>query len=340
MTLHGRNAGSNTSALVERVRWALTAHGWRPGELPEPPPDAALEPVVGVDVGGTKIHAALVPPAGPPLIDATVATDPRGNREVVGQIAALVEKLTDQTEHAEQPRRIGIGTPGAPDPVTGTVAHAPNIPGWDQLDVAAELESRLGARPVLHNDVNLAAWGERFWNAEHSGGDLAFVAVGTGIGLGLILADQLHRGGHGLAGEIGDLPFGADPFEAENLVHGPLETEVSGRGIERAYVRAGGSARLSVPEIFEAATAGDVIAERVIDDIGRLLAMTLRSVRAIVDPDTYVLGGGIGSRPETLAATLRWLEPVPGPDWRVHLSTLGPRATVAGALAIACSDMG
>ncbi|WP_166345738.1 ROK family protein [Phytoactinopolyspora limicola] len=338
---------SMTPVEVDSTAWvrrALTDRGWllsgRPSVAEPASVDAApagLEPVVGVDVGGTKIHVALVGP-GAGLVDETVDTDRRGGRHVTAQVAGLVVKLSELAGLDAVPRRIGIGIPGAPDLDRGTVAHAPNVPGWDRLDVFGDLAERLGVRPSLYNDVNLAAWGERFWDLGPAAGDLAFVAVGTGIGLGLVLGDQLHRGGHGLAGEIGDLPFGADPYAPESLVRGPLETVVSGQGVLDAYLRAGGTPGLGVRGIFDAAGAGDPAAATVIDDVGRLLAMALRAIRAIVDPDVYVLGGGIGSRPETLAATRRWLTGLAGPAWRVRSSVLGPYATVAGALAVACAD--
>jgi predicted NBD/HSP70 family sugar kinase len=331
--------GNDRTGLTGPLRRVLAEAGWLPsgGVGPALPDrsfrDDAAEPVVGVDLGGTKLHAVLFDPARHRLLDRVERTDPRGGTAVTSQIAQLVTSLTKDAGSAGRPPRVAIGCPGAPNPVTGAVGHAPNIPGWDRMNVPADLEARLGARPLVYNDVNLAAWGEHVWQPG-GGGDLAFVAVGTGVGLGLVLDGRTHAGSRGLAGEVADLPFGADPFDPANLVHGPLERQVSGGGIERRYHELTGRRR-PVPEVFEAAAGGDKAAAQVLDELGRLLALALRAVRAIVDPATFVLGGGIGSRPETLAATRRWLTVTEGESLQIKTSTFGNRAAVAGALAAA-----
>ncbi|WP_146615501.1 ROK family protein [Nonomuraea aridisoli] len=329
--------GTDRTGTAGPLRRALAEAGWLPSggvgtAAGEAVAAGAAEPVVGVDLGGTKLHAVLYDPAGHRLLDRAERTDPRGGTAVTGQIARLVTSLTADAGGGKRPPRVAVGCPGAPDPVSGAVGHAPNIPGWDRMNVLADLEARLGVRPLVHNDANLAAWGEHVWRPGE--GDLAFVAVGTGVGLGLVLGGRMYAGSRGLAGEVADLPFGADPFDPANLVHGPLEQQVSGRGIERRYQQLAGSGR-PAPEVFAAAASGDGAAAQVLDELGRMLALALRAVRAIVDPATFVLGGGIGSRPETLAATRRWLAVTEGESLQVRASTFGPRAAVAGALAAA-----
>ena len=330
--------GTDRTGPAGPLRRALAEAGWLPsGEVVDDGDGGSggAAPVVGVDLGGTKLHAVLYDPERHRLLDRVERTDPRGGTAVTSQIARLVESLTAAAGlgSGHVPPRVAVGCPGAPDPVTGAVGHAPNIPGWDRMDVPADLEARLGVRPLVHNDANLAAWGEHVWQPG-TGSDLAFVAVGTGIGLGLVLDGRLHAGGRGLAGEVAHLPIGADPFDPVNLVHGPLEQQVSGGGIERRYAELAGRRR-PAPEVFAAAADGDGAAAQVLDDLGRLLALALRAVRAIVDPATFVLGGGIGSRPETLAATRRWLTVTEGESLQVRTSTFGNRAALAGALAAA-----
>jgi glucokinase len=327
--------GTDRTGLAGPLRRALAEAGWLPSsEQVTPVADGGgADAVVGVDLGGTKLHAVLYDPARHRLLDRVERTDPRGGTAVTSQIARLVESLTASAGLGAAPPRVAVGCPGAPDPVTGAVGHAPNIPGWDRMDVPADLEARLGTRPLVHNDANLAAWGEHVWQPG-TGSGLAFVAVGTGVGLGLVLDGRLYAGSRGLAGEVAYLPIGADPFDPVNLVHGPLEQQVSGAGIERRYLELAGRRR-PAPEVFAAAADGDGAAAQVLDDLGRLLALALRAVRAIVDPATFVLGGGIGSRPETLAATRRWLARTEGESLQVRTSTFGNRAALAGALAAA-----
>ncbi|WP_246402328.1 ROK family protein [Jiangella mangrovi] len=334
--------GTDRTGLAGPLRRALAEAGWLSPSAQVNMPGAdgdgggGAEPVVGVDLGGTKLHAVLYDPVRHRLLDRVEPTDPRGGTDVTSQIAQLVAALTSAAGlPAGPPPRVAVGCPGAPDPVSGAVLHAPNIPGWDRMDVPGDLEARLGARPLVHNDANLAAWGEHAWQPG-GGSDLAFVAVGTGVGLGLVLGGRLYAGSRGLAGEVAHLPIGADPFDPVNLVHGPLEQQVSGAGIERRYLELAGRRR-PAPEVFAAADDGDGAAAQVLDDLGRLLALALRAVRAIVDPATFVLGGGIGSRPEMLAATRRWLTVTEGESLQVRTSTFGNRAALAGALAAAVS---
>jgi glucokinase len=332
-------SGTDRTGLAGPLRHALAEAGWLPsGDAAPTPSDQAVgaagaEAVVGVDLGGTKLHAVLYDPVRHRLLDRVEPTDPRGGTAVTSQIARLVESLTAAAGLTGASPRVAVGCPGAPDPVSGAVGHAPNIPGWDRMDVPADLETRLGARPLVHNDANLAAWGEHVWQPG-GGSDLAFVAIGTGVGLGLVLDGRLYAGSRGLAGEVAHLPLGADPFDPANLVHGPLEQQVSGGGIERRYLELAGRHR-PAPEVFAAAAGGDGAAAQVLDELGRLLALALRAVRAIVDPATFVLGGGVGSRPETLAATRRWLAVTEGESLQVRTSTFGNRAALAGALAAA-----
>lgn len=331
--------GTDRTGLAGPLRRALAEAGWLPsGQVGDSGDDGSTagggaEPVVGVDLGGTKLHAVLYDPARHRLLDRVERTDPRGGTAVTSQIARLVGSLTAAADLAGRPPRVAVGCPGAPDPVSGAVGHAPNIPGWDRMDVPGDLEARLGTRPLVHNDANLAAWGEHVWQPG-GGSDLAFVAVGTGVGLGLVLDGRLYAGSRGLAGEVAHLPIGSDPFDPANLVHGPLEQQVSGSGIERRYLELAGRQR-PAPEVFAAVGDGDGAAAQVLDELGRLLALALRAVRAIVDPATFVLGGGIGSRPETLAATRRWLTVTEGESLQVRTSTFGNRAALAGALAAA-----
>lgn len=333
--------GTDRTGLAGPLRRALAEAGWLPSVqgvddgVSGAADSGGAVPVVGVDLGGTKLHAVLYDPERHRLLDRVERTDPRGGTAVTSQIARLVESLTAAAGVASGSARVAVGCPGAPDPVSGAVGHAPNIPGWDRMDVPADLAARLGTRPLVHNDANLAAWGEHVWQPG-GGSDLAFVAVGTGVGLGLVLDGRLYAGSRGLAGEVAHLPFGADPFDPANLVHGPLEQQVSGGGIERRYLELTGR-QYPAPEVFAAAADGDGAAAQVLDELGRLLALALRAVRAIVDPATFVLGGGIGSRPETLAATRRWLAVTEGESLQVRTSTFGNRAALAGALAAAVS---
>ena len=180
--------------------------------------------------------------------------------------------------------RIAVaGVPGAPDPATGRVLLAPNIPGFDRMDVAAALEAALGCDVLLENDVNLAVQGEAWQGAGQGLDNLAFIALGTGIGGGLVVGGELVRGADNAAGELGFLPFGADPFEAESLRTGAFERHGRFGRHPRALCGARGRG-MAVPEVFARAAAGDAAAERVIDETARLLARGIAAIAAIANP--------------------------------------------------------
>lgn len=296
--------------------------------------------VLGVDLGGTKINAALGDFGGAVLGEATVSTDPRGGHHVIDQIAALARKLADT--HGAPLRRVGclaLGSPGALDRRTGVMAFAPNIPSFGDLDVARELTERLGFAVVVDNDVNMAVLGEQWAGWGRGLTDFVLVSVGTGIGMGLVIGGELRTGANGAAGEIAYLPLGADPFDPASRLRGALEEAVGGEGLARRHAELHGSGyaadRHRVPAIFAAAASGEPQARAAVDEEARLLALAVCSVAAVLDPELVVLGGGIGSRPELLEPVRSWLARLMPVPTEVRTSALGQRAGVLGAVAVA-----
>jgi predicted NBD/HSP70 family sugar kinase len=164
--------------------------------------------------------------------------------------------------------------------------------------------------------------------------DLAFVAVGTGIGMGLVVGGSVMRGSRGAAGEIGHLPFGAELLDPNNHRRGPFEEAVSGAAITDRYREEVGSV-LSVPEIFELAEAGDAAALTVLDHEASLLARAIVAIVAVIDPAMVILGGGVGSRRLLIDLVRRWLRRLGHGTIDVRQSELGPRATMVGAVELA-----
>ena len=300
-------------------------------------PDAAY--IVAVDLGGTQVHVGIVDLTGHVAAEAAELTDRRGGFDVIDQIARICLDTAGQGGIAKERLRLAVvGVPGAPQMETGRVLMAPNIPGFDTMDVVAALEAALGFGVILENDVNLAVQGEAWLGAGQGLDDLAFVALGTGIGSGMILAGELVHGADNAAGEMGFLPFGADPFEPESLRVGAFERQVASAGIRRRYAARSGE-ELEVPEIFERAGAGDTAASEVLDETARLLARGIAAICALANPSKVILGGSIGSRPELLdrlRAVLPLCLPVPV---TVEPSRLGTRAALVGAAAIGLSQL-
>lgn len=293
-------------------------------------PSAAF--VLGIDLGGTKLHVALADLSGEIVAEVVEPTAPEGGIQVVEQIGRVADQLIERAGIARS-RLLGgvVGSPGVVDPVSGAIVIAPNIPAFDSFDVQGALQQRLGIEVTIENDVNLAAVGEHWRGNSRNARTFAFIAMGTGIGMGLFADGHLVRGARGAAGEIAYLPLGGDPYDARGFRLGTLETAICSAAITERYAGHGGAAGSTVREIFDR-LASDEPARRTIDEVARIIAIAILAVQSVLDPDVVVMGGSIGARPELttqvaaqLARCMR--EPVP-----VEISALGSRATLIGAI--------
>ncbi|MEV6694411.1 ROK family protein [Micromonospora sp. NPDC051196] len=296
--------------------------------------------VAGVDLGGTKVRAALADLAGHIVAEDVLATDPRGGVAVAAQIDTLLRRLAVRGGvDWSDVRMTAVGLPGAPDPATGTVDLSPNVSDLGALDVRTELTRRLGHPVVLDNDVNMAAAGERWLGSGRTHRHFVFVAVGTGIGMGIVLDGELVRGARGAAGEISYLPLGTDPFDPANQVRGALEEAVAGSALSGRYQAATGE-QVSVPVVFDRAAAGDQTARAAIDEEARLIALAVVAITAVLDPEAVVLGGGIGARVELVEPVRRWVAALSADLPLIKTSQLGDRAGLLGAIAVARQQAG
>jgi len=300
-------------------------------------PDAAY--IAAVDLGGTKVRVAIADLACHVFAEEVAPTDRRGGQFVVDQIAALCwQAAARQNIPRGKIRMAVVGAPGAPEQSTGRILLAPNIPGIQDMNVAAALEKALGFDVTLENDVNLCVIGEN-WLGQGQGIDnLAYIAVGTGIGGGLMVNGQLVRGVGNAAGELGFLPFGADPFDPESLRTGAYERVAASFGIIERYRRLAGET-VTVPEIFEKAAAGDKKAAMVLDETAKLLAQGIAAIAAIANPQKVILGGSIGLREELIQRVRTFLPQCFPYPVEVEISALGARAAIVGATAIGLSHL-
>jgi predicted NBD/HSP70 family sugar kinase/biotin operon repressor len=290
--------------------------------------------VMAADLGGTKVKIGIADLVGDFVAEAVEPTDPRGGQHVVDQISRMCQAaMQDGCLRPGSARLAVIGVPGVPEPASGRVRLAPNIAGLDTMDVAASLERSLGFRVVLSNDTNLATQGEAWRGAGRGVSDLAYVDLGTGVGSGLMISGELVLGADNAAGELGFLPFGADPLEPESLRTGAFERVVAAAGIRNRYTaRSGRSA--SVVEIFDRTRKGDGHAAAVLEETGMLLAAGIAAICAIVNPQKVILGGSIGSRPELIGAVRTALPRCFPAPVEVAAGALGARAALVGAAAV------
>src|SRR5581483_5437016 len=291
--------------------------------------------VLGIDLGA-RLTVTLGDIAGRVLAETDEPTDSRGGAWALEQIARLADRLArDNHTHPSRIRSIVLATPGVVNPRSGAIEMAPNITGLGHLNVVGLLSEKLGSPVVFENDINLALLGEIWHGCAQNVANVAYLALGTGVGLGLYVNGQLVRGENGAAGEIGYLPIGGDPLQAEVRLQGCLEYQVGATGVLRRYQEAGGSEVDSVRQVFERAQAGDPLAGGVVEETARLIALAAATVIATVDPQVLVLGGSVGARPDFADKVARVLLQLAPRQVEIRTSTLGRRAGVVGALSVA-----
>jgi predicted NBD/HSP70 family sugar kinase len=296
--------------------------------------------VLGVDLGGTKVQVALADLVGGIVGDATQETDHRGGAHVLGQIKTMMLDVATRAGVDPGAVRYGaIGSPGVFQADTGRIELAPNIPGLDTLNVARALVDTLGFPVVIENDVNMAALGEWRHGCGNGTEDLVFLALGTGIGMGIIAGGRLLRGAKGAAGEIAYLPLGGDPFDARGHRLGTLEAAIGGAAIIDRFRAGGGAVDADVRAIFDRAGARDSVASATVDEIARLLAQAIVATQAILDPSLVVLGGSIGARGELMDRVVELsARAMPAPPV-LKTSVLGGQAALFGAISVSVQSL-
>jgi len=283
------------------------------------------------DLGGTKLAAAIADARGSIVAVLTEPTDPRGAASVAEQIVAGAEKLARTLGiDVTRTRHVMVGIPGAIDPRTGRVSQIPNIAGLEDFDVLGFLRERFGADVAIENDVNLAMLGEHALGCATRCRNAAFLSLGTGAGLGLLIDDKLYRGARGSAGEIADLPL-CDPNAPIPAAGGTFELEVGSFAIMDRYRRQGGTAAATVRDIFRLLERGDEVAASVLDTTARWVALAVVTLQSLLDLELLVFGGSIGVRPELYERVRRALPALFSRPIAIAPSQLGDRAGLIGA---------
>jgi predicted NBD/HSP70 family sugar kinase len=333
-------------AAVSRLEHAglVRAAGTRPGQRGRKPVAYVVSKragfVVGADIGGTNIRVATSDLFGEQICDLKRPTTKEGGRALGVQILDMVTEVIDHAAAGHgRPLALGISAPGVVDQASGRVTSlAYNVTpegGFDPLEV---IRDRFDLPVLVDNNVNLSAVGEKWFGLARGISTMVFIGIGAGIGMGVIIDDELVRGAHGAAGEIGYLPLVGDPFDPRHRLHGGLEDEVAAAGILAAFRERLGpdaSGPSGVHEIFELAAAGDETARAVVDHVASLLGAAIATVCAILDPELVVLGGGIGSNPMLLRPVRGAAAALVPITSRIETSLLGDRAALKGAIAVA-----
>jgi glucokinase len=303
-------------------------------------PGGAGDLLIGVDVGGTTMSGGLVTETGQVLFHRRQPTHGPGGGDALERLVCLAAELGGECRaRGAGVAGVGVGVPGIVDAAAGTVlGDAHHVPELSGAPIAALLARRLEAPAFVDNDVNALAVGEWLWGAGRGARSLVLMAIGTGVGAGVILDGRLHRGAGGFGGELGHV---AVKFDGRQCICGA-------RGCLKAYVAgpdlaAEASRRLARPvdsaRLFELAGEGDSTAEAVLDEASEALASGLANIVNGLNPEWLLVAGSIGRafavRERDLRARLaRRVYAGALATTRVSFLDLGKEVTVRGGAAL------
>jgi glucokinase len=305
--------------------------------------------VLGVDLGGTKLSLAVFSIEGSILIRETVPLDNRKGEEVgrliTGHIIRLINKLAEQGNNIQS---IGISVPGISHTDSGTV-WAPNIPGWENYPLMDEVKSSVSNIPVtIDSDRACYILGELWQGNARGCNDAVFLAVGTGIGAGILVNGEVLRGSHDIAGAIGWMALDR-PFLEKYRSCGCFEYYASGEGIAKVAREIlkdddsySGELRNRNPEeitsydIFTSYEYRDPVAVKVIESCVEVWGMVIANLVSLFNPEKIIMGGGVFGPavpliPAIREEALRWAQPVSINQVNIEPSTLSGDAGVYGA---------
>jgi len=301
----------------------------------------------GVDVGGTTIKMGFFDTEGNVLDKWEIPTrTENGGENVLPDIAkAVKDKLAEKQIDKEEVSGIGVGVPGPVDS-KGVVYKCVNL-GWGIFNVNEKLEDLTGISVKAGNDANVAALGEMWQGGGKGYSDLVMVTLGTGVGGGVILDQKIIAGKHGLGGEIGHIHVRDDEWEHCNCGGvGCLEQVSSATGIAREARRTMAKSdkpsalrefgdNVSAKDVLDAAKAGDEMALEVMKTVSHYLGLALAQVALTVDPEIFVIGGGVSKAGQFLIDMIQkdydHFTPISENKAKLGLATLGNDAGIYGA---------
>ena len=298
---------------------------------------------VGIDVGGTKIAAAVLE-AGRLSPSHLVATDTSSSEAVLAQLVAAIDAV-----RTPDTRAVGIGVPSVVEFATGRIRFSVNIPLAD-LPLRELLSARAGLPVFVDNDAACAALAEASEGDAVVARNLVMLTVGTGVGGGLVLNGRVFRGATGAAAELGHLIIGADlsagaPPAAERFPQpGSLEMLASGHyGLDPLADAVFGRADATGEDVVAAAREGDERALDALRILGERLGVGIANMINTFDPQEVVIGGGVSAAGELLLgpardAARRFIVPGVGTETTIRLARRGPEAGVLGAALLALQE--
>ncbi len=294
--------------------------------------------VMAVDLGGTKTAAGVVDQDGAVLAKLKAPAEKWRPEATAAQVAELATTaLAAASVSWEEIAGVGLCVPGIYFEDTGE-AWAPNLWGRDEVPLKALLEQRLPAPVVIDSDRSAYVLGEQWLGAARGLTDVVFLAVGTGIGAGIIAGGKLVRGVSGIAGAVGWFALDPRPQQIYRKL-GCFEAEAAGPAVARRAA-ALGLQGLTPEKVAMRARLGDPAAVQVLEETAAWLGMGVANIVSLLNPQMVVLGGGLMQAGDLLLEGVRrymldWAQPVSGEEVRLELTRLGEDAGLLGAARLA-----
>ena len=271
--------------------------------------------VFGIDVGGTTIKCGLFSSKGEMLESWEIVTNKTDNGDhIISDIAATIQsKCEEKGINMDEVEGVGVGVPGPVDN-NGLVKVAVNL-GWSNRDVKSELQALVNLPVAVGNDANVAALGELWLGAAAGAKDAIMFTLGTGVGGGVIVDSKVVAGVHGAGGEIGHISVVLEDGNQCNCgKKGCLETVASATGIVREtekYLAACDEAsslrelaKIEAKDVFDAAKAGDAVAVKMVNQLGRYIGLAAANLAVTTDPQKIIIGGGVSKAGDILIDTI------------------------------------
>ena len=245
--------------------------------------------VVGIDIGGTNIRAALLDE------DRNILEKIKIKNEVDKGPEYNLNKIINHINEnwvSKDIRGIGVGCPGPLNIKTGTILKAPNLRGWDNFNVKKYLEENTSLKAEVNNDANVAGLAEAIIGSAKGAESVFYITVSTGVGGAFIIDNKIINGANSFAGEICNLIINEDKYSHSGLVKGGLEGQCSGPNIARI---AGEKLEkiVDTPEVFELYKKNNKVAIEVVNELCENLSKGISNIISVVDPEVIVLGGSV-----------------------------------------------
>ena len=272
----------------------------------------------GIDLGGTTAKIGLFTTSGALLEKWEVATDTSnaGEHILENLAAAVLGKMKEQSIQPEQVEGVGIGVPGPVLDSSIVPIVCANLGGWGERNVSAQLSGLLdGLKVLVGNDANVAALGEIWMGAAKGAKNAVMVTLGTGVGGGVVVNGKVIDGVHGAGGEIGHITVNRHETAVCGCgKRGCLEQYSSATGVVRCMKKLLDEnpdtpcvlrgTEFAAKDVFDAARNGDALAAREVDDMSDTLGMALANIASTVDPEAFLVGGGVARAGDVLFAPL------------------------------------